>query len=91
MRRLLVVSLVLCVVAHSGLRGQQQETLLSGNIESGGFGGFVVRFSEIGGAFAVLAGGRGGWIINHTFVLGGGGYGLANDVALTVALTCGDA
>ena len=24
--------------------------------------------------------GRGGWIINHTFVIGGGGYGLANNI-----------
>ena len=49
-----------------------------GQIEHGGFGGPAVRFTEIGGDFGVLSGGRGGWIINHRFVLGGGGYGLAN-------------
>ena len=32
--------------------------------------------------FWVIFGGRGGWIINHTFVIGGGGYGLANDITI---------
>jgi hypothetical protein len=40
----------------------------------------VVKFTDIDGEFAVFAGARGGWIINHTFVIGAGGYGLASDV-----------
>ena len=55
----------------------QEETLLKGKIESGGFGGPVVKFTEIKDEFGLFVGGRGGWIINHTFVIGGGGYGLA--------------
>lgn len=62
------------------------ETLLKGGIESGGFGGPVLRFTDIGGQFAVLFGGRGGWIINRTFILGGGGYGLVNDVRIDATL-----
>jgi len=58
----------------------QESTLVSEDFHSGGFGGPVVKFSEIVDEFAVFAGGRGGWIINHTFVIGGGGYGLANDI-----------
>ncbi len=58
----------------------QQQTLVSGGLESGGFGAPIVRFSEINGQFAVLVGGRGGWIINHTFALGAAGYGVATDV-----------
>ncbi len=58
----------------------QQQTLVSGGLESGGFGAPIVRFSEVNGQFAVLVGGRGGWIINHTFVLGAAGYGVATDV-----------
>lgn len=27
-----------------------------------------------------MVGGRGGWIINHSLVLGGGGYGVASEV-----------
>ena len=37
-------------------------------------------FSDVNGQFAVFAGGRGGWIINHAFVLGAAGYGLTNDI-----------
>ncbi|UCE65959.1 MAG: hypothetical protein JSU85_14065 [Candidatus Zixiibacteriota bacterium] len=55
----------------------QEETLISGRIESGGYGGVEVKFGNINGEWEVLVGGRGGWIINHEFVLGGAGYGLA--------------
>ncbi|MBN1426023.1 hypothetical protein JXA88_15850, partial [Candidatus Fermentibacteria bacterium] len=58
---------------------EQPETLLKGPIENGGFGGLVVKFSQLADQTAVFVGGRGGWILNHTFVIGGGGYGLANE------------
>jgi hypothetical protein len=61
----------------------QEQTLISDEFHSGGFGGPVVKFSEVANEFAVFAGARGGWIINHTLVLGIGGYGLANDISLT--------
>jgi len=55
----------------------QEETLINGQIESGGYGGLEVKFGNINGEWEVLVGGRGGWIINHQFVLGGAGYGMA--------------
>ncbi len=58
----------------------QAETLVSGSIENGGFGGPVVKFTEIDGEFGLIVGGRGGWIMNHTFVIGGGVYGLVNQI-----------
>lgn len=64
----------------------QEETLISGEVSHGGFGGPVVKFTQINGEFGVLVGGRGGWIINHTFVLGGGGYGLVNNIDANVIL-----
>ncbi len=54
-----------------------EETLISGDIESGAYGGPEVKFGSINGEWEVLVGGRGGWIINHQFVLGGAGYGMA--------------
>ena len=57
---------------------QEASTLLGSDIRHGGFGGPVVKFTEIDGEFGVLVGGRGGWIINDSFVIGAGGYGLAN-------------
>lgn len=56
-----------------------EETLISGAIESGGYGGLEVKFASINGEWEVLVGGRGGWIINHQFVIGGAGYGLATE------------
>jgi len=37
-------------------------------------------FGQINGQTGIFVGGQGGWIINHTFVLGGRGYGLVNEV-----------
>lgn len=58
----------------------QEKTLISGRIENGGFGGPTVKLTQFNGDFAVMAGGRGAWIINHVISIGGGGYGVANDV-----------
>ena len=66
------------VLLPAGLGAQQERTLLGRRVEHGGFGGPAVKFTEIADQFGVLVGGRGGWIINHSLVLGGGGYGLAN-------------
>lgn len=75
--RSFVVTFILLIPA---LMFAQEQTLLSGQVEHGGFGGPVVKVTRINGQDAVLVGGRGGWIINHTFVIGGGGYGLVTDV-----------
>jgi hypothetical protein len=47
---------------------------------SGGFGGPVVKLTSVNHQSAVMFGGRGGWIINHSLMLGGGLYGVVNDV-----------
>lgn len=60
----------------------QQETLIKGGIDSGGFGALVFRFSGINDQFAVLAGARGGWIINHQFIVGAGFYGLSSQICV---------
>jgi hypothetical protein len=63
----------------------QEETLISGEVESGGFGGPVLKITNLNGENAVMVGGRGGWVINHSFVLGGGGYGLVTEVNAKVS------
>jgi hypothetical protein len=77
MRKSVVVGSILLLTFYAYA---QEQTLISGNIESGGFGGPVIKITKINGESAVLVGGRGGWIINHTFVLGGAGYGLVTNV-----------
>ncbi|MBN1480770.1 hypothetical protein JXA70_10890 [candidate division KSB1 bacterium] len=60
----------------------KEQTLVSGHVDHGGYGGPVFKFTQIGpnndGGF--LMGGQGGWIIDHKLVIGGGGYGLVNNV-----------
>lgn len=60
-------------------RGQEQ-TLIKSDVEHSGFGGPVVKATRIHDQGALMVGGRGGWIINHTLAIGGGGYGVVNDV-----------
>ena len=60
----------------------EEKTLFGDGFDSGGYGGPVVKFMSLGGDLGVLVGGRGGWIINHTFVIGGGFYDLASDVKI---------
>lgn len=55
-----------------------QTLIPSGELHSGGFGAFVVKVGAIDGQTSVLFGGRGGWVINRTFVIGGGGYGFTD-------------
>jgi hypothetical protein len=73
-----IVLLLLLAFALPALA--QEETLINGEIESGGFGGPGLKITNINGENALMVGGRGGWIINHSFVLGGGGYGLVTNV-----------
>jgi hypothetical protein len=58
----------------------QERTVFKDNYEKGGFGAPVVKFTWINGQSAFMFGGRGGWIINHSLVLGGGGYGVVSEV-----------
>lgn len=59
-------------------KSEETETLFSSIRQSGGYGTFVTQFTQIAGKFGVLVGGYGGWFINKSLMLGGGGYGWAN-------------
>ncbi len=74
MKIILTVTAILFLVTSAYA---QQETLIGGEIESGGFGGPEVKFANINGDWEVLVGGKGAWIINHKFFLGCAGYGMA--------------
>ena len=79
MKKLLLL-IILTLASVPLAANAQEQTLIRGEIESGGYGGPVVKLSSINNEFCVLMGGRGGWIINHAFIVGGGGYGLATDI-----------
>jgi hypothetical protein len=73
---------VLLVLALAVPALAEDETLIGDDIESGGYGAVIVKYGRIMGTDGVFVGGQGGWIINHTLVIGGGGFGLANKIAL---------
>jgi hypothetical protein len=58
----------------------EEQTLIKDNSEKRGFGGAVVKYTSVYDQGAVMIGGRGGWIFNHSLVLGGGGYGVVSEV-----------
>ena len=66
------------IIFTSGTLLSQEKTLLTSNIEHGGYGAPVIKGSMINNQFGLFVGGRGGWILNHTFAVGLGGYGLVN-------------
>lgn len=58
----------------------QEAALIDDNVENGGFGGPVFKLTNVNGTTALMTGGTGGWIINHSFIVGAAGYGLVTDV-----------
>ena len=44
--------------------------------ERGGYGGGGLKFSQVDGDLGIFLGGYGGFLINPTFMIGGGGYNL---------------
>jgi hypothetical protein len=76
-----LLSILAVIIFTSACTFAQEETLIgNGEVSNGGFGGPVVKYTQINSKSAVLVGGRGGWIINHSFIIGGGGYGLVNNI-----------
>ena len=67
----------------------QEETLVGNGFHSGGYGGPVWKIGLVNGKAGMYSGGRGGWIINHKFVIGGGGYGMIMDVSTDEVSTGG--
>jgi len=62
------------------LSAQEHETLFDAPVEHGGFGSLVTKITPVRGELGVMLGGYGGWLINHRFMIGAGGYGLTNNV-----------
>lgn len=76
--RLLIAVVFISLCAGPALA--RDEILIGEVLESGGYGGPTIKVSEIKGETGVFVGGYGGWLINHTFMIGGGGYGLVNNI-----------
>jgi hypothetical protein len=67
----------------SNLDEPESEALFTGPLRSTGYGVLGVKFTPIQGSFGTLLGGYGGWLINKTLMIGGGGYGLTSQIPST--------
>jgi hypothetical protein len=72
-------------------RQDAPEMLLSDDVHHGGYGAPTIGFTTINGDGALMMGGRGGWLINHRLVLGGGIAGIASRIAVPPGSTPRDA
>lgn len=61
---------------------QERETFFKGELTSGGFGGIDMRIAKINGETSVMLGGKGAWLVNHQFYLGGGGLSTLNTIGV---------
>ncbi|MCW3804968.1 hypothetical protein [Plebeiibacterium marinum] len=50
-----------------------------GTQSNGGYGGIMINYSQIDNRDAILLGAKGGWLINHSFTIGLGGYGFITE------------
>lgn len=72
------VILLLLVLVSTGQEDDSQEfrTIFGSDFSSGGYGAPELKLGNVRGVTSLFVGGRGGWIIGHRFVIGGGGYGM---------------
>ncbi|MDD5223091.1 MAG: hypothetical protein PHE84_03800 [bacterium] len=81
MKKILMALAILAVTAGPVLAGEQ-DTLIKGGHEHehGGFGGPVVKLTAVNFEPGAVVGVRGGWILDHQFTVGGGGYVLLSNL-----------
>ena len=86
MKKLVFITM-LCVFAI-GLNAQEMEegrnddgvrTLFNEDSFKGGYGAFDVRYGMLDDRDAVVIGGKGVWLLNHSFGIGAAGYGFITD------------
>ena len=78
---LIVVSCVSLAYAQDDYRDpDEMSTIFSKKRSNGGYGALSIAYSKIDGKDAFIGGARGGWIIDHSFAIGLGGYGFINDI-----------
>lgn len=68
----------LCIVTT--VAAEEREMLLGGELDIGGFGSPILKFTNINDKNTFLVGGQGFVLLNHRFYLGGGGGGTASDI-----------
>ena len=78
---LIVINLLLL---FGSVSAQEQTLLGDGEITSGWLAGASARYTKVNEQAGVILGARGGWVINHSFVVGGGMYGLVGNATMDI-------
>ena len=71
------------VLLFPALLPAQEETLFQQTVHHGGYGAMVAQLTPVNGEIRGMSGFRGGWIVNHSMVLGAASYDLIEDVTLS--------
>ncbi len=79
---LLLLLATTCSVAFSQdeNRNNTIQTIFSGNGNNGAYGAFSIGYTQIDGRDALISGGRGAFIVDHSFAIGIAGYGFVNNL-----------
>ncbi len=79
------IIILIILISTAILSKAQADSLFSSGSISGVFGGPLVKYTKINNKDALILGARGGWAFNSMFTIGGGAYGLVNDIPINAA------
>ena len=84
MKRLTLVTLMLLFIGALMAQEEQEKEMKtlfgnSGIRSNGGYGGVTVGYTQMDDRDALLIGGRGAWVINHSMAIGLAGYGFLSE------------
>jgi hypothetical protein len=74
MKKYILLSFALMSFLSLAHAEQRQTLVESQSLESDGFGGPTLSFTQVNDNATWAMGGKGAWLINHRFYLGGGGF-----------------
>jgi hypothetical protein len=81
-----IVILLFAIDGKAQDKQEDMQTLFGKGITTiGGYGGPRVAYSNFNGKETWLVGGRGGVILNRSFVIGGAGYGIVNSPIFNIS------
>lgn len=76
-------AIIFALSTHAFAADGGEQTLFDvDSIYSGGYGCPELKLGQFNGDWGLMVGGRGGWIVNSVFSIGGGGWGLATEHTL---------
>lgn len=80
MKHTLSIALLVATLLAAVPAAAEREVLLGGEFTHGGFGGPVLRYTTLMGEGDLMLGGKGAWLVNHRFYIGGAGFGTADEL-----------